>query len=145
MNCLAGELSRFLPGDKIPCLRYLVPEDKISQGGGTFYPGVKCPRGQDTMWYLVPGDKIPWGQDKPVQQHIEISNKTRRLGSDQNISTENCFHVPPIFPERCKAAPTSRVFSRRHSATVTLQCKTELDVHSVSLVMHFLIFFSKFR
>ena len=36
-----------------------------------------------------------------------------------------------------KAAPTSRVFSRRHVATVTLQCKTELDVHSALLVMHF--------
>ena len=45
-----------LPGVKYPrgqdCLRYLVPKDKISQGG-TFYPGVK----------------IPWGQDKPVHRH----------------------------------------------------------------------------
>ena len=32
---------------------------------------------------------------------------------------------------------TSRVFSRHHAATVTLQCKTELDVHSALLVMHF--------
>ena len=36
-----------------------------------------------------------------------------------------------------KAAPTSRVFSRRHAATVTLQCKTEFHVHSALLVMHF--------
>ena len=62
-----------VPGDKIPYLRYLVHEDKISRGwgpggGGTFYPGVKCPRGQDTTWYLVPGDKISGGQDKPVHQ-----------------------------------------------------------------------------
>ena len=28
-------------------------------------------------------------------------------------------------------------FSRHHAATMTLQCKTELDVHSASLVMHF--------
>ena len=44
--------------------------DTLPQGqdkpGGMFYPGVKCPRGQDTTWYLVPGDKIPGGQDKPV-------------------------------------------------------------------------------
>ena len=62
---------------------------------------------------------------------------------DQNISAENCSHFPPIFPERCKTAPMSRVFSRRHAATVTLKCKTELDVHSASLVMHFFNFLFK--
>ena len=41
------------------------------------------------------------------------------------------------FPRRYKAAPTSRVFSRRHAATVTLQCKTELDVHFALLLMHY--------
>ena len=47
------------------------------------------------------------------------------------------FSSPANFPRRYKAAPTSRVFSRRHAATVTLQCETELDVHSALLVMHF--------
>ena len=47
------------------------------------------------------------------------------------------FSSPANFPRRYKAAPTSRVFSRRHAATVTLQCKTELDVHSALLVVHF--------
>ena len=39
------------------------------------------------------------------------------------------FSSPANFPRRYKATPTSRVFS--------LQCETELDVHSVLLVMHF--------
>ena len=51
-----------VPGNKIPCLWYLVTDEKISQGG-RFYPGVKCPRGS------VPVDKIPWGQDKPVHRN----------------------------------------------------------------------------
>ena len=38
----------------------------------------------------------------------------------------------------------SRIFSRRHAATVTLQCKTNLDVHSTLLVMHFLSSFRNF-
>ena len=49
------------------------------------------------------------------------------------------FSSPANFPRRYKAAPTSRVFSRRHAATVTLQCKTELDLQSTLLVLHFLI------
>ena len=65
------------------------------------------------------------------------------MGPDQNIKTV-FISRPPIFPESCKAAPTSRVFLRRDAATVTLHCKTELDVQSASLVMHCLIFFSKF-
>ena len=47
------------------------------------------------------------------------------------------FSSPANFPRHYKAAPTLRVFSRRHAATVTLQCKTELDIHSPLLVMHF--------
>ena len=51
--------------------------------GGTFYPGVKCRRGQDTAWYLVPGDNIPWGQVKPVHrpsnQDIPGSNLDRGI------------------------------------------------------------------
>ena len=47
------------------------------------------------------------------------------------------FSSPASFPRSYKAAPTSRVFSRRHAATGTLQCKTELDVHSALLVMRF--------
>ena len=54
------------------------------------------------------------------------------------------FSSPANFPRHYKAAPASRVFSRRHAVTVTLQCKTELDVQSVLLVMHFLISFPKF-
>ena len=44
------------------------------------------------------------------------------------------FSSPANFPRRYKAAPTSHVFSSRHAATVTLQCKTEFDVHSALLV-----------
>ena len=51
----------------------------------------------------------------------------------------------PNFPRHYKATPISPVFSRRHAATVTSQCKIELDVQSALLVMHFLIFFSKFH
>ena len=47
------------------------------------------------------------------------------------------FSSPVNFPRRYKPAPTSRVFLRRHAATVTLQCKTELDVQSALIVMHF--------
>ena len=35
--------------------RYLVPGDKIKS----------CPRGQDTTWYLVPGDTLPRGRMSP--------------------------------------------------------------------------------
>ena len=55
------------------------------------------------------------------------------------------FSSPSNFPRRYKAAPTSLAFSRRHAATVTLQCKTKFDVQSALLVMHSLIFFSKFH
>ena len=44
------------------------------------------------------------------------------------------FSAPANFPRRYKAA---RVFSSRHAATVTLQCQTELHVHSALLVRHF--------
>ena len=37
------------------------------------------------------------------------------------------------------------VFSRRRIATVMLQCKTEFDVQSALLAMHFPIFFLKFH
>ena len=47
------------------------------------------------------------------------------------------FSSPANFRKRYKVAPTSRVFSSRHAAILTLQCKTELDVHSALLVMHF--------
>ena len=38
-------------------------QDKPVGGGGTFYPGVNCPWGQDTTW-----DNILEGQDKPVHR-----------------------------------------------------------------------------
>ena len=53
------------------------------------------------------------------------------------IAARDRWSSPANFPRRYKAAPTSRVFSRRHAAAVTLQCKTELDVYSALLVMHF--------
>ena len=82
---------------------------------------------------------ITWQQESVInclQLHAFVTVEV--IGPDQNISEENCFHLPPIFPERYKAVPMSPVFLRCHVATMRLQCKTELDVHSVPLVMHFL-------
>ena len=58
---------------------------------------------------------------------------------DQNISAENCFHLPPVFQDVIKQRQR-RVYFR---VVMQQQCKTELHVHSALLVMHFLIFFSK--
>ena len=65
-----------------------------------------------------------------------------RIKSGGRLSGSNCFGGKRFsssanLPRRYKAAPTLRVFSRRHAATVTFQCKTELDVHSALLVIHF--------
>ena len=45
-------------------------------GGGTLYPGVKCPTGQDT----VPTVSCPRGQDKPEGYILplgKVSSETR--------------------------------------------------------------------